>query len=445
MVLHTTSRPTEDFTTLVATKAQDFHGLGSTFTIKGVGTVHLTSLVDGVSRVICLKNVLWVPQLPRLLVSERRIMLQGYQVENAPGHKSLYEGKVRVARFAWTDADMYSIVAQAKPFAPSASIATTAPVDIQVWHQRLGHTPVEGVRKLAQSGDVVGLPLGDVTLQSESSCEACVQGKAHRLPFPSSSARASAPLELLHTDVVTMPVPGNKGERYILTVLDDYSRKAWIFCLKQKSDVATALKQFRARVELETGRQIKIVRSDNGTEYVNEGLQTYFANAGIVNQRSAPYTPAQNGRAERLNRTLVRASCRCSRTLAHPNTCGTRPRPASFTRTTAALTPPPAIAYRTPCSMAGLQTCRCCALLAAVHGMPLTLRNDASSIPKPSHSSMSATMASPRHGGFTILQHAACSSRGTSTLSRANTRSSTHRQAEVSYRVKNNRRALCRP
>ena len=139
-------------------------------------------------------------------------MLQGYRVENAPGHKSLYEGKTRVARSAWTDGNMYSIVARAKTFAPSASIATAAPVDIQVWHQRLGYTPVDGVRKLAQSGDVVGLPLGDVTLQSESNCEACVQGKTHRLPFPSSSARASAPLELLHTDVMTMPVLGNKGE-----------------------------------------------------------------------------------------------------------------------------------------------------------------------------------------------------------------------------------------
>ena len=215
-------------------------------------------------------------------------MLQGYRVENAPGHKSLYDGKLRVARFAWTDANMFSIVARTNIIAPSASVATTVPLNAQVWHQRLVHTPVDGFQKLAHPGDVSGLPIGEVTMQLEPNCEACVQGRAHRLPFPSSSARASAPLELLHTDVVTMPVLGNKGEKYILTVLDDFSRKAWIFCLRQKSDVATALMQFRARVRLETGWQIKIVRSDNGTEYVNEGLQTYFANAGIVNQRSAP-------------------------------------------------------------------------------------------------------------------------------------------------------------
>ena len=169
----------------------------------------------------------------------------------------------------------------------------------------INNPAIDGVRKLAQSDDVVGLPLGDTTLKSESNCDACVLGKAHRLPFSKSSARARAPLDLIHTDVVTMPILGNKGERYILTVLDDYSRKAWIFCLQQKNEVGTALKQSRARVELETGRQIKKVCSDNGTEYVNDDLQAYYANAGIINQRSAPYTPAQNGRAERLNRTLV--------------------------------------------------------------------------------------------------------------------------------------------
>lgn len=96
----------------------------------------------------------------------------------------------------------------------------------------------------------------------------------------------------------------------MLLFIDDFSRKVFVYTIKSKVEVITKFAEFKALVENLTGKKIKVLRTDNGTEYVNTEFHRLCKDNGIIHQRTVPYTPEQNGVAERANRTIVeRAKC----------------------------------------------------------------------------------------------------------------------------------------
>ena len=100
------------------------------------------------------------------------------------------------------------------------------------------------------------------------------------------------------------------GSLYYVTFTDDFSRKVWVYFLKQKSEVFAKFKLWKAEVENQTGRKIKYLRSDNGTEYTDSQFQKFCEEHGIQRHFSVRKTPQQNGVAERMNRSLTeRARC----------------------------------------------------------------------------------------------------------------------------------------
>jgi hypothetical protein len=100
------------------------------------------------------------------------------------------------------------------------------------------------------------------------------------------------------------------GSRYFVTFTDDFSRKLWVYFMKQKSEVFSKFKLWKAEVENQTGRKIKYLRSDNGTEYTDSRFQKFCEEQGIQRHFSVRKTPQQNGVAERVNRSLTeRARC----------------------------------------------------------------------------------------------------------------------------------------
>lgn len=105
-----------------------------------------------------------------------------------------------------------------------------------------------------------------------------------------------------------MPYNSIAGSRYFLLFKDDYSHYRTVNFLKNKSDVFECINRFIKRAKNETGYDIKILRSDNGTEYVNSSVEKLLADNGIRHQKTVPYTPEQNGSAEREIRTLVEAA-----------------------------------------------------------------------------------------------------------------------------------------
>eukprot|EP01018_Ginkgo_biloba_P002375 Gb_15908 [translate_table: standard] len=102
-----------------------------------------------------------------------------------------------------------------------------------------------------------------------------------------------------------MPTTSLGGARYFLTFIDDYSRKVWIYPLREKSQKFAVFKQFKELVERQTGLKLKVVRSNNGGEYTSKKFNQYCKDHGIQRQLTVAYTPQQNGMVERMNRTLV--------------------------------------------------------------------------------------------------------------------------------------------
>jgi hypothetical protein len=131
------------------------------------------------------------------------------------------------------------------------------------WHARFGHLNFRALRDLGVKEMVDGLPL---IRKVEQVCDGCALGKQHRRPFPQSSSwRASVGLELVHTDLcgqITPPTPG--GKSYFMLIVDDFSRYMWIELLTTKAEALSVFKKFKAASELESGRRLKVFRSDRG-------------------------------------------------------------------------------------------------------------------------------------------------------------------------------------
>ena len=137
--------------------------------------------------------------------------------------------------------------------------------------------------------------------------------------FPWTEHRATKILELVHSDVCgPMKTPSIGGARYFLTFIDDFSRKIWVYVLKSKKEVLARFEEWKTLVERQSGHAVKALRSDNGGEYISKAFDDYLSKHGVARQTSSPYTPQQNGVAERANRTIVEMA----RSMIHANGVG---------------------------------------------------------------------------------------------------------------------------
>jgi len=110
----------------------------------------------------------------------------------------------------------------------------------------------------------------------------------------------------VHTDVWGIaPVISHEHYRYFVTFIDDFTRFTWVYFLRSKSEVFSVFKALLALVETQFSAKIKILQSDSGGEYMSNEFQFFLQSHGIISQRSCPFTPQQNGVAERKNRHLL--------------------------------------------------------------------------------------------------------------------------------------------
>ncbi|GJX00238.1 putative ribonuclease H-like domain-containing protein [Tanacetum coccineum] len=177
-----------------------------------------------------------------------------------------------------------------------------------LWHQCLSHLNFDTINDLARNDLVTGLL--KFKYHKEHLCPSCEQGKSKRAsnppkPIPNSKQR----LHLLHMDLCgPMRVASINGKRYVLVIVDDYSRYTWVVFLISKDEAPEEIKNFLKRITVLLQAPVIIVRTDNGTEFKNQVLQEYFKSVGITHQASSVRTPQQNRVVERRNRTLVEAA-----------------------------------------------------------------------------------------------------------------------------------------
>nr|GFC24210.1 putative ribonuclease H-like domain-containing protein [Tanacetum cinerariifolium] len=141
-------------------------------------------------------------------------------------------------------------------------------------------------------------------------CSACEQEKIHRKHHKSKTAFASnQSLYLLHMDLYgPVRVESINGKQYVLVVVDDSSRYTWVFFIHSKDEASEVIISFIKKTQVNLQLQVQCVRTDNGTEFKNKTLATFFDEVRISQQFSAARTRQQNGVVERRNRTLVEAA-----------------------------------------------------------------------------------------------------------------------------------------
>lgn len=138
-------------------------------------------------------------------------------------------------------------------------------------------------------------------------CEKCVLSKQTRTSFQNKAEyQAKHILELIHTDICGPITPKSfSGKRYLISFIDDFSRKTWVYFLKEKSEAFEVFKKFKVMVEKVTDRHIKVILSDRDGEYTSTNFMKYCEKKDIRRFLTTPYSPQQNGVSERKNQTIL--------------------------------------------------------------------------------------------------------------------------------------------
>ena len=280
----------------------------------GVGTVDLAVSVGGRESRITLEDVLFVPKLRVNLISVSFLMKDNTDLL-FDSKKQLCKlmkdgakiGQAHKVRNLWTlttPGDEKEKKTESEE-APEANAASGGQ-GVDLWHLRFNHLNQDDLQKMERNQSVRGLDIvGGRPVKGN--CVGCALGKQHREKLVAvSERRVTKPLELIHSDLVgPMEVESFQTHRkYILTFIDDSTRRSWIYLLKTKDEVFSWFKLWKAQVELQSGSKVKTLRSDGGGEYVGQDMRNWLAEQGIVQEFSNAYTPQQNGVAERFNRTL---------------------------------------------------------------------------------------------------------------------------------------------
>ncbi|KAK4404748.1 Retrovirus-related Pol polyprotein from transposon TNT 1-94 [Sesamum angolense] len=242
--------------------------------VEGKGSVAINTKKG--TRII--NDVMYIPNLRTNLFSVGQMMEKGYTLHFGGDSCTIYDNKdktLKIAEVRMKEHRCFPIHLQYM-----SRTAMKAQEDQSwLWHRRLGHFNFQGLKILHQKKMMTDLP----QIQAiEGACEACLQGKQHKKPFPSrTSWRAKAVLELIHTD----------NDLGILHA--------------RKSEVFKVFKKFKNLVEKQSGRSIKVLRSDRGKEYNNSEFDKFCEEEGIEHQTTVSYNPQQNGVSERKNRTVM--------------------------------------------------------------------------------------------------------------------------------------------
>lgn len=132
-------------------------------------------------------------------------------------------------------------------------------------------------------------------------CTNCLVSKQARKHVPSrANFSAKKKLELVHGDLCGPITPETmSGNKYVLLLVDDFSRVMWVYFLKAKSEAFAAFKKFRALVEDGPDQRVKTFRTDRGGEFMSTEFNNYCEEMGITRHYTTPYTPQQNGMVER--------------------------------------------------------------------------------------------------------------------------------------------------
>ncbi|KAA3461320.1 Retrovirus-related Pol polyprotein from transposon TNT 1-94 [Gossypium australe] len=229
--------------------------------VMGKGEVTIQMKINVVHTI---SNVLFVPDLKTNLLSIGQLQENGYKISiNDVVCRIQYEKLGLIAQVDMTPNRMFPLYLHT---VTNSCFLARLEDESWLWHFWYGHLNFGGLKILQQKNMMTGLP----HIQTPSQvCEECVISKQHREPFQKGKSwKVRNALELVHSDLCGSIIPtSNRGKRYFISFIDDFSRKTWVYYLNEKSEALTAFKSFKALVEKEAETLIKVLRSDRGGEY----------------------------------------------------------------------------------------------------------------------------------------------------------------------------------
>ncbi|KAD4178897.1 hypothetical protein E3N88_27488 [Mikania micrantha] len=273
-----------------------FMGNATIANIKGEGNVIL-KWTSG--KELTLSNVLYVPEMHKSLVSGWLLNKNGFHLVFESDKFVLSKHGMFIGK-GYAKNDMFKLNVIAKVVNMNENVPTSAYLieSSNVWHGRLGHVNFNSMRRLIKLDCIPKF-----SMDSKYKCTICVEAKQIRSYFKSVE-RITEPLDIIHTDVCDLKsIPTRGGNKYFITFIDDSTRYCYVYLLKSKDEAIDKFVLYKTEDENQLNKKIKVLRSDRGGEYVSP-FADICAQSGIIHECIAPYSPQQNGIAERKNRTL---------------------------------------------------------------------------------------------------------------------------------------------
>mgnify|MGYP000016945791 CR=1 FL=1 len=223
--------------------------------IDGIGIVHFST--NGTNELV-LHNVRYVPRIKKSLLSVGQMDMHGYSILFERGSWKMTKGSRLIVK-GTKKGTLYCLHGNAI----SGKFIALAEVHshMELWHKRLGHMSQKGLTRLC---NLKKLYANGTKLDF---CNECQYGKQVKCSFYSGVSRKSCVLDLVHSDVCSMPTKSMGGAMYFISFVDDFSRKIWVQLLKSKDEAFAAFQRFHAFVTTQTGSKLKCLRMDNGDEY----------------------------------------------------------------------------------------------------------------------------------------------------------------------------------
>jgi len=273
--------------------------------VAGIGTVQIKTNDDVVRTLV---NVRYIPDLKRNLISLGTLESLGCKYSAEGGVLKVSKGSPFLLK-ANQIGSLY--VVQRTVVTGSAAVSSSMPENdvTKLWHMRLGHMSEKGMHLLSKQGS-----LGKQGISKLEFCKHCVFGKQKKVSFSTATHRTKGILDYIHSDLWgPSKVSSYRGRRYMITIIDDISRKVWVYFLRHKNETFPTFKKWKILVETQTGKNVKKLRTDNGLEFCSGDFNEFCTNHGIARHKTIPRSPQQNGVAKRMNRTLLeRARCMLS-------------------------------------------------------------------------------------------------------------------------------------
>lgn len=205
---------------------------------------------------------------------------------------------------------MYQMKAQAKCTGQGQDfVATVKEHTWDKWHCILGHINIWMIKTLQNNQLVTSLSVNKS--QEPTQCTACIQRKQHVNSLPKEATETAEKIgDLVLSDVWgPAQIEGPAWEKYFYSFTDAKSWYSMIYFRNTKDEALRNFTMFKEFIETQTGNKLKRFQSNNGGEYINKAFKEFCTQHGLIMETTAPYSLAQNGITEQLNRTLFEHTC----------------------------------------------------------------------------------------------------------------------------------------